>query len=266
ERRGAAVRAALPGEAPRRPLPAPDALRRRRVRPRLTAPISPPSPRRSPVSPTRRWVVPGRAAPAARVRTLLFSVLTLAAAAAWSPVSAQNGLNVPDPVATADRPEYGPGSANYRLAARWAPYKSDQLVYSTAVNPRWIQGSERFWYEWRTSAGTLYYIVDPVRGTKRQIFDNDRIAAGLTRSTRETWDGQDLPIRNIRFINANTLRFEVQSSQDEEVEERQDTVQTEQRLMTRASRPRPRTRKKVHHFEYDVNTQDRKSTRLNSSH
>src|SRR5690606_3529265 len=93
------------------------------------------------------------------------------------------------------------------------------------------------------------------RGTKRQIFDNDRIAAELTRITRDPWDGQHLPIRNIRFIDANTLRFEVQSSQDEEVEERQDTVQTEQRVMTRASRPRPRTRKKVHHFEYDVNTQ-----------
>ncbi len=207
------------------------------------------------MSPTRRWVEPGHAAPAARVRTLGICIIALAAAAAWSPVAAQNGPAVPDPAAAVDRPEHGPGSANYRLAARWAPYKIDKLIYSTTVNPRWIEGTERFWYEWRTSAGTFYYIVDPVRGTKRQIFDNDRIAAELTRITRDPWDGQHLPIRNIRFIDANTLRFEVQSSQDEEVEERQDTVQTEQRVMTRASRPRPRTRKKVHHFEYDVNTQ-----------
>jgi len=207
------------------------------------------------VSPTRRWVDPGHAAPAARVRTLSFFVLALAAAAAWNPVAAQNGPAVQEPAAAANRPEYGPGSANYRLAARWAPYKIDKLIYSTTVNPRWIKGTERFWYEWRTSAGTFYYIVDPVRGTKRQIFDNDRIAAELTRITRDPWDGQHLPIRNIRFIDANTLHFEVQSSQDEEVEERQDTVQTEQRVMTRASGPRPRTRKKVHHFEYKVDTQ-----------
>src|SRR5690606_13728791 len=44
--------------------------------------------------------------------------------------------------------------------------------------------------------------------------------------------------------------------QDEEVEqEQQGSVQTEQRTLTRASGPRPRTRKKMHHFEYDVNTQ-----------
>jgi len=207
------------------------------------------------VSPTRRWADPGHAAPAARVRPLSFCVLAFAAAAAWSPLAAQNGPAVPYPAATATRPEYGPGAANYRLAARWAPYKIDKLIYGTTVEPRWIKGTDRFWYEWRTSAGMFYYIVDPVRGTKRQIFDNDRLAAELTRITRDPWDGQHLPIRKIRFIDANTLRFEVQSSQDEEVEERQDTVQTEQRLLTRASQPRPRTRKKVYHFEYDVNTQ-----------
>src|SRR5690606_35942214 len=269
--------AARPLPAAHRPCAPPAALlhpdpRHRRVAPPARSPqigraaLTTSSPRRSPVSPARRWVEPGHAAPAARVRTLGICIIALAAAAAWSPVAAQNGPAVPDPAAAVDRPEHGPGSANYRLAARWAPYKIDKLIYSTTVNPRWIESTERFWYEWRTSAGTFYYIVDPVRGTKRQIFDNDRIAAELTRITRDPWDGQHLPIRNIRFIDANTLRFEVQSSQDEEVEERQDTVQTEQRLMTRASRPRPRTRKKVHHFEYDVNTQDRKSTRLNSSH
>ncbi|HEX7089685.1 MAG TPA: DPP IV N-terminal domain-containing protein [Longimicrobiales bacterium] len=207
---------------------------------------------------TRRRVVASRIAPAG-TPTLVLSILALAASALWNAAPAQNGPATPDtaPVrdVAADRPEYGPGSANYRLAARWAPYKIDKLIYSTTVEPHWIEGTERFWYEWRTSAGTFYYIVDPVRGTKRQIFDNDRIAAELTRITRDPWDGQHLPIRNIRFIDANTLRFEVQSSQEEEVEEQQDTVQTEQRVMTRASRPRPRTRKKVHHFEYDVNTQ-----------
>lgn len=208
------------------------------------------------MSTTRRWVVGVNAVRAARARAVPLSVLALAASALWSPAPAQNGPDILNPTTAAYRPEYGPGAANYRLAARWAPYKIDKLIYSTTVNPRWIKGSERFWYEWRTSQGTFYYIVDPVRGTKRQIFDNDRIAAELTRITGDPWDGQHLPIRNIRFIDANTLRFEVQSSQDEEVrEQRQDTVQTERQTMTRASRPRPRTRKKVHHFEYDVNTQ-----------
>ncbi|MCL4866395.1 MAG: hypothetical protein KJZ47_10900, partial [Gemmatimonadales bacterium] len=95
--------------------------------------------------------------------------------------------------------------ANYRLAGRFAPYKMSKLVYSTSVTPRWIKGTEKFWYEWTTAAGKVFNIVDPVAGTKRQLFDNDRLAAELTRITRDPWDGQHLPIRAIRFVNAGTL-------------------------------------------------------------
>ena len=36
--------------------------------------------------------------------------------------------------------------ANWKLAARWAPYKSRSLTYSTSVSPRWIGETDRFWY------------------------------------------------------------------------------------------------------------------------
>ncbi|MGD8726851.1 MAG: DPP IV N-terminal domain-containing protein [Gemmatimonadales bacterium] len=146
--------------------------------------------------------------------------------------------------------------ANYALAARFAPYKMQDLIYSTSVSPRWIEDSERFWYEWRTSDGTFYYLVDPSDGTKRQIFDNDRIAAELTRITRDPWDAQHLPIRSIKFIDPNTLQFEVESSQDEEkeeVEEEQEEQQEQEEQ--RRDRGRRDTKKKVFHFEYDVRTQ-----------
>ena len=113
----------------------------------------------------------------------------------------------------------GPGSANFDLAARFAPYKIRDLVHSTTVSPRWIEGSEKFWYEWENADGSFYYIVDPVRSTKSQLFDNDRIAAELTRITLDPWDGQHLPIRSIRFMDEDTFRFDVESSQDEDVED-----------------------------------------------
>ena len=117
-----------------------------------------------------------------RVRTsaTLALLLTLAASAARSPVEAQ----LPVAAAPAKAEE-----ANYRLAARFAPYKMRRLIYSTALNPRWIKGSEKFWYEWDTAEGKRYMIVDPVAGTKKQLFDNDRIAAELTRITKDPWDG-----------------------------------------------------------------------------
>jgi len=148
------------------------------------------------------------------------------------------------------------GPANYRLAARFAPYKIQDLVYSTSVSPRWIEGTERFWYQYETSDGTFYYIVDPVAGTKGQIFDNDRIAAELTRITRDPWDGKHLPIRSIKFIDGNTLQFEVESSQDEEVEESADEQDEEEQdeEEEEGERRREQAKKKVFHFEYDVNT------------
>ncbi|WP_419162559.1 DPP IV N-terminal domain-containing protein [Candidatus Palauibacter sp.] len=149
--------------------------------------------------------------------------------------------------------EAADGPANYRLAARFAPYRIDELIYSTSVDPQWIEGSESFWYEWETSDGSFYNIVDPVAGTKRQIFDNDRIAAELTRITRDPWDGQHLPIRAIKFIDANTLQFEVESSQDEEEEETESEMEELDQEEEEGEEQGQRARKKVFHFEYDVN-------------
>ncbi len=84
-----------------------------------------------------------------------------------APAAAQNGM----------QEESGVSNANYRLAGRFAPYKIRRLIHSTSVSPRWIEDSERYWYEWETSDGKVFTIVDPAAGTKRPIFDTDRIAA-----------------------------------------------------------------------------------------
>jgi len=175
----------------------------------------------------------------------LLAVFLAGGVGAWTPAVSQEVA----PTAIG-----GPGSANYQLAARFAPYKIRELVKSTTVTPRWIDHGDRFWYEWETTRGTHYYLVDPARATKREIFDNDRIAAELTRLTRDPWDGQHLPIRNIRFVDDNTIQFDVQSSQDEEpdtTQTQQDTLQQDQR--NRQQVTSRRAKKKVLHFEYDVN-------------
>ncbi len=148
--------------------------------------------------------------------------------------------------------------ANYQLAGRFAPYRVRELLYSTSVSPRWIEGGDRFWYEWKTSDGTSYYLVDPARGTKREIFDNDRIAAELTRITLDPWDGKHLPIRKIKFIDDDTLQFEVESSQDkEDTGDDEDDVELddeEQEEDRQERERRERANKKVFHFEYTVST------------
>ena len=144
------------------------------------------------------------------------------------------------------------GPANYELAARFAPYRIQEMVHSTSVDPRWIEGTDKFWYEWENADGKFFHIVDPGAGSRTLLFDNDRIAAELTRITRDPWDGQHLPIRNIRFISDNVLHFEVESSQDEEVEDEDEEVEEDQD--EEEDDAGDSTRKRVHHFEYTVST------------
>jgi dipeptidyl-peptidase-4 len=151
--------------------------------------------------------------------------------------------------AAQDHGHHATPKPNYDLAAKFAPYKIESMLYSTSINPQWIEGTENFWYEWKTSDGSMFYLVDSKAGTKKAIFDNDRIAAELTRITRDPWDGQHLPIRKIKFIDGNTLQFEVQGSQDEEIEEVIEGDSQEEK-----KDKKPKTRKKVFHFEYTVST------------
>mgnify|MGYP001567854046 FL=1 len=142
------------------------------------------------------------------------------------------------------------GKANYQLAGRFAPYKIKKLMYSTSINPKWIEGTENFWYEWETSEGKTFYVVDPVRDKKEQIFDNDKIAAELTRITRDPWDAKHLPIKKIKFIDENTLQFEVKSSQDDKDDEVIDEETDEQKWEIEKKEKEKIYKKKVFHFEY----------------
>lgn len=198
-----------------------------------------------------------RAALALAISTPLLLGVSVARGVAQSPVRGA-------PIAADANVVGGPGSANYPLAARWAPYKLDDLVHSTMLEPRWIEGSSRFWYEWETSGGKSYRIVDMRRGDKRQIFDNDRLAAELTRITGDPYDARHLPIRKIRFLDGRTLEFEVESTRDEEREEdeeeglgdeieeerKEEMDQEEKKGDEKPEKPK----KKVHHFRYDVDS------------
>jgi dipeptidyl aminopeptidase/acylaminoacyl peptidase len=147
----------------------------------------------------------------------------------------------------------GPEAANYELAARLAPYKLEAMMYDARVDPQWIDGSEAFWYDYETGDGVRYWIVRPEQGTQREMFDRERLAAELTRITRDPWDAKHLPIEHIRFIDANTLQFDVTSSQDVEETTSEVEEQTE-RQDTEGAADEEQPEKKVFHFEYDLTT------------
>jgi len=109
--------------------------------------------------------------------------------------------------------------ANYDLASRWTSAKVGKYLFSTAVTPRWLEFSDRFWYEYETPAGKKWWVVDPVKKTRTPLWDNAKMAAQLTRILRTPYDAQHLPIGTIRFFdNDAKVRFSVTLPRDSRVE------------------------------------------------
>jgi dipeptidyl aminopeptidase/acylaminoacyl peptidase len=108
--------------------------------------------------------------------------------------------------------------ANYELASRWTSQKVSKLIFDTAVTPHWFENDDRFWYSYETNQGKKFYLVDPVRKTKTPLFDNVKMAAMLTNSTRIPYDAQHIPIKNPKLVKKDsTLRFEVEVPKDAEI-------------------------------------------------
>ena len=82
-----------------------------------------------------------------------------------------------------------------RTAARY--------VFGTSAAPRFLEDSVRFWYTStsRDDRGVTY-VVDPVRATRRQLFDNARLAASLSVAADTIIDPTRLP----RFAVVDTGR------------------------------------------------------------
>ena len=134
--------------------------------------------------------------------------------------------------------------ANYASAARFSPKKLDKMVFSTAVDPHWLKKSDRFWYTYETPNGKNWFIVDPSKGEKRQLFNKERLASELSKIVKDPMDAQHLRIDSMRFVkDENWIQFEVQSTQDSVLK---DTA-------AKKGTP-PKTEKKRFYFEYNVNS------------
>ena len=145
--------------------------------------------------------------------------------------------------------------ANYGLAERFSAKRVNQMVFSTRVQPRWFKDGDRFWYEWQSPKGTAYYIVDPVKGTKTEVFDLERLAMELTEITKDPFDAQHIPITGLRLKDDKVFTFDIRSTQDKV--EKPDTTKAKKGGGTtggpRGAAP-GRAEKKVFHFEYDFAT------------
>ncbi len=168
-------------------------------------------------------------------------------------------------------------TANYRLAERFSPEKLKRMVFSTSVNPHWLKTGDKFWYSYKTSEGVNFYLVDLNKKTKTLLFDNNKMAAMITKITKDPYDWQHLPPIKPKFKKDDTVfQFDVTSTQMEEKKKEEDnnveadkkdneikidslkndsvkndTIKTEKKKKP-AKKETPK--KKVFHLEYNIQT------------
>ncbi len=151
---------------------------------------------------------------------------------------------------------------NYRAAAKFSPNNLGKLVHSTSVRPHWLKNGNQFWYQYKTTEGSKYYIVNADNSSKKELFDNEKMAKWLTEITKDPYDAQHLPKFNFEFVkNETAIRFYVTSTEkvdedkkDEDLdEEKQDTIETDSTKTDKKKKGKAKKAKKVnkvYHFEY----------------
>lgn len=151
---------------------------------------------------------------------------------------------------------------NYRTAAKFSPTNLGKLVHSTSVRPHWLKNGNRFWYQYKTTEGSNYFIVDADNRTKKELFDKEKMAQWLTEITKDPYDAQHLPKFDFKFVkNETAIRFYVTSTEkvEDEKKEGQDgddddddddvEIKTDS---TKTKKSKPKMVNKVFHFEYKL--------------
>ena len=135
----------------------------------------------------------------------------------------------------------------YLQAEKFTLDKLNSMLFSTTVDPHWFQQGNNFWYEYKTSEGVFWYVVNPTARTKNLLFDREEMAAQLTEIVRDPFEARQLPIRKLKAKeDGRTFTFEVQSSRDAKPK--------------KGEKKKGKAKKEIFYFSYDYPT--RKLTHL----
>lgn len=101
---------------------------------------------------------------------------------------------------------FGQGTMDDYKRADAASTLFGNKMYNGNVRPVWIEESSIFWYENQTAAGRQYILVDPVKKSKKEAFDQTKFAKSFTTVTGTKAEAGKLPLRNVVFLK-DALNF-----------------------------------------------------------
>ena len=103
----------------------------------------------------------------------------------------------------------------YLQAEKFTKSKLDKMLFSTMVDPHWFQQGTNFWFEYKTSEGKFWYVVNPTAKRKDLLFDRDRLASQLTEIVQDPFEAHQLPIADLKAgEDGRTFTFKVVSKAD----------------------------------------------------
>jgi len=136
----------------------------------------------------------------------------------------------------------------YLQAEKFTQEKLSTMLFSTTVDPHWFQQGNNFWYQYKTSGGTFWYVVNPTARTKNLLFDREEMASQLTEIVQDPFEARQLPIRKLKAKeDGRTFTFEVTSTRDAKPKKGE-------------KKGKGKAKKEVFYFSYDYPT--RKLTHL----
>lgn len=102
----------------------------------------------------------------------------------------------------------------YNEARKWTQDKVKNMLFSTKIDPHWTPKGDKFWYEYKTSKGNVWYLVTPATGSKRTLFNQEKLAAELSEVTHDPTIAEQLPIEGLEAKEDGTFEFSVRTKNE----------------------------------------------------
>ncbi len=125
---------------------------------------------------------------------------------------------------------------DYLQAEKYAGGKLSNMLFSTTIDPHFYGTEGKFWYEYKTSDGKQWYLVDPATKSQKRLFDLDDLATQITEVMGDPFEAKQLPINDLKISeDGKSFTFYLTSTQDDKPE-----------------KPGAKVEKKRFYFEYNI--------------
>jgi len=102
---------------------------------------------------------------------------------------------------------------DYEHAEKFLNYNTMPFIDHENLNAVWFDG-DKFWYRVLTAKGSEFILVDPVKKTRSAAFDQQKLAASLSKATGKQYEADMLPFNSIGFsADAKSVIFEADGKQ-----------------------------------------------------